>query len=155
MWYDGGKHIHCVKNIVFINGLGYAMFAITGGVGSMHEYTLFQQSDIFLNPNNYFRPGDTQVLLYDSAWSDHDWNGRVITPYKSPPGGALTLAEFRFNSLVRSDRSFIEFFFLRFKGLWESFHWWNTRKCWATYNKQFHCALCLTNIHTFYESRLI
>ena len=74
--------MHCILNLVIVNCIGMCMYALSGARGAMDEWELFQETDLYKNSHKYFRYNDRQVMLWDKSFSAHDWDGRVVSPYK-------------------------------------------------------------------------
>jgi hypothetical protein len=83
--------LHVFKVVILPHNLRVIDYVI-GVPGSLHDSNVFGRTRVTRNPNDFF--GANQWLWADSAYASQVW---CVTPFKRPPGGALTREQKTFN----------------------------------------------------------
>ncbi len=97
--YSGRKHAYSLSALVVCDDQRLIRFYLSGWPGSAHDNRIFRNSDLFLNPEQYFSP--TEYIIGDSAFSNKWFS---VTTYKKPTNGSMIPEHERFNNAISRPR---------------------------------------------------
>lgn len=101
--YFTRKSQYAITALIIVDDLRRIRFASIGWPGSVHDNRVWRNTNVFLNPDNFFT--ESQYLLGDSAFT----NSRiVISSYKKVAGRILSQGQIWFNDLLAKPRSGVE-----------------------------------------------
>ena len=113
-WYSGRYSHHCVKVQAVSSHDEYFYHIVAGVRGSVHDSTIFKESDLHLLSERYFQ--EDEYLIGDVGYPQT--LPYIATPYKPCYIGADEQWKVAFNDEVASARVRVEHCFGRIKGQW-------------------------------------
>jgi len=97
--YSGRKHQYSISTLVFNDDKRRIRYFLTGWPGCTHDNRVFQNSNLFNNPSQYF--SESEYALGDSAFEAQSF---MIPAFKKPRGALLPRQHDKFNTELSKPR---------------------------------------------------